>query len=168
MYSAERLGTPRYCIVSILKNQVTVVAEASEAFDRQGKHVADAALGSNDARRTRIGLELAPQSQDLNIDAAVENVLMHARGLQQVLSAEGPLGCIEKGGQQRIFAFGQRNFSPVGVAETPSPPLQLPAAELASASLRIAARHRTSGLLASQHGANARQEFAQAERLRDI
>src|SRR5690242_15081984 len=168
MYSAERLGTPRYCIVSNFKNQVTVVAEASEAFDRQGEHVADAALGSNDARRTRIGLELAPQSQDLNIDAAVENVLVHARGPQQVLAAEGPLGCVQKGGQQSIFAFGQSNFGPVGVAETPSAPLQLPAAELAPAALRIAARHRPPGFLPSQHGADARQEFAQAERLRDI
>src|SRR5437588_4015824 len=150
MYSAERLGTPRYSIVSILKNQVTVVAEASEAVDRQGKHVADPALGSNDAGCARIGFELAPQSQNLNVDAAVENVLVHARGLQQVLAAEGPLGCVKKGGQQSIFAFGQRNFGPVGVGETPSPPFQLPTAKLTPASLRIAARHRASGLLPSQ------------------
>src|SRR5947209_6103402 len=168
MYSAERLGTPRYSIVANFKNQVTLVAKASDAFDRQGKHVAEAALGSDDAGRTRIRLELAPQSQDLNIDAAVKNVLVHARGLQQVLAAEGPLGCVEKGGQQSIFAFGQSNFGPVGVGQTPSPPLQLPAAELAPASLRIAAGHRASGLLPSQHGADARQEFAEAERLRDI
>ena len=37
-----------------------------------------------------------------------------------------------------------------------------------SAAFRIPARHRASGLLASQHGANARQKFAKAERFGDI
>ena len=44
--------------------------------------IADASLSLDDARRARIDLKLAPQSQDLDIDAPIENILMHTRGLQ--------------------------------------------------------------------------------------
>ena len=37
---------------------------------------ADATLGLDDAWRTRIDLQLAPQSQDLDIDATIENILV--------------------------------------------------------------------------------------------
>ena len=110
---------------------------AAQPIDRQREHVADAALGSNDLRRTRIGLELAPQPQDLHVDAAIENVLVHTGCLQQLLAAERPLGRIEKGGQQSVFALGQRNLGPAEVGEPPSPPIDLPAAETVSTALRI-------------------------------
>jgi hypothetical protein len=71
---------------------------ALESLDWKGKHVANAALGANDARCARIGLQLAPQSEDLDVDAAVKNILVYSRCLQQVLAAEWPLGRVEKGG----------------------------------------------------------------------
>ena len=51
----------RYSVVSTFGETVTVVTrESSERLDRQGKHVADAAVGLNDLRCAWIGLQLAP------------------------------------------------------------------------------------------------------------
>ena len=83
----------RYRIVSALRKGVTIVAgQASERLDWQSKHVADAALCLDDLWRTRIELQLSPQSQDLHVDAAVENVFVHPSCLEQLLTAERPLG----------------------------------------------------------------------------
>jgi hypothetical protein len=49
-------------------------------LDRQREHVANAALGLNHARCTGISLQLAPQPQDLDIDAAIENILVNSGG----------------------------------------------------------------------------------------
>ena len=85
----------RYRIVSALRKGVTIVArQASQRLDWQSKHVADAALCLDDLRRTRIEFQLPPQSQDLHVDAAVKNVFMHPRCLQQIFAAERPLGCV--------------------------------------------------------------------------
>ena len=62
-------------------------APVEGGFDRQSAHVADTALGLDDARCAWIGLELAAQAQDLHVDAAVEHILVHAGRLQQVLAA---------------------------------------------------------------------------------
>ena len=57
----EIVAIARYRVVSALEKTVTVVTrQTSERLDRQGKHVADAALGLNDLRCARIGLQLAP------------------------------------------------------------------------------------------------------------
>ena len=64
---------------------------ASDSLDRCGEYVADAAFGADDAWCARIALQLAPQSEDLHIDAAVENILVHPSCLQQVLAAQRPL-----------------------------------------------------------------------------
>src|ERR1700732_3510194 len=89
----------------------------SEALDGKGKHIANAALGTNNARCVRSGLQLAPQPQDLDVDAAVEDILVHAGRLEKMLAAERPLGRVEKGGQQSIFTLGQRDLGSVGVGE---------------------------------------------------
>ena len=57
-----------------------------ERLHRQCEHVAYSALGLNNAWRARIGLQLAPQSQDLNVDAPVEDIFVDARCLQQVFA----------------------------------------------------------------------------------
>ena len=51
----------------------------------------------------------APQPQDLDIDAAIENILVNSGGLQQVFPRQRPLRRFEKGQQQRILAFAQRD-----------------------------------------------------------
>jgi hypothetical protein len=66
---------------------------------------------------------------------------------------------VEKGGQQSIFTLGQCDLGSVGVGEAPDAPIELPAAELAPATLCIPLRRGASGLLPSQHGAAARQKF---------
>ncbi len=86
-------------------------ASSSKRFDRECEDIADAALGLDDTWRARIDFKLAPQSQDLDIDAPIENVLMNARGLQQILPREGALRCFKKGNQQRILTLAQRDRS---------------------------------------------------------
>jgi hypothetical protein len=66
-------------------------------FDRQREDITNAALSPDHTRRTRIDLEFAPQPQDLNIDAFIENIFVNSGRLQQMLSREGPLRCFEKG-----------------------------------------------------------------------
>jgi hypothetical protein len=61
-----------------------VLCACSLSLDVQRK-VADAALGPDDARRAGIDLQLAPQPQDLHIDAAVEYILVDAGRSQKVL-----------------------------------------------------------------------------------
>jgi hypothetical protein len=84
------------------KKGLRLKAIGSERPDRQGKHVANAAFGLDDPRRARVGLELAAQSQDLHVDAAVEHILMDAGRLQQVLAAERPLRRVDERIQERI------------------------------------------------------------------
>jgi hypothetical protein len=77
----------------------------SDRRDWQGEHVADAAHRLDDARRAVVTLELAPQPQDLHIDAAVEDIFMQACRLQQVLAAEGSQRRVEKCDQHGIFTL---------------------------------------------------------------
>src|ERR1700732_3803958 len=93
---------------------------------------------------------------------------MHVGGLQQVLAAERPLGCVEKGNQQSVFALRQPDRGSVGVGQTPGAPIDLPATELAPAPLRIPLRRGAAGLLPSQYGADARQKLPKTERLGDV
>ena len=69
----------------------------SNPLNRNGEHISYTALGLDDARRARVTFELAPQAKNLHVDAAIENIFMHARGVQQVLPAERALRRIEKG-----------------------------------------------------------------------
>jgi hypothetical protein len=125
-------------------------------------------FGSNDAWCARVGLQLASQSQDLHIDGAVEDILIHAGCLKEVFAAERLLGCVEKGRQQSIFALGQWNLDTSGIDETPQAPIELPATELAPAPLWIPLRRGAAGVLPPQHGANPRQKLPKAEWLDDI
>jgi hypothetical protein len=54
----------------------------SDPLYRNGEYISEAALGLDDARRARIALELAPQAENLHIDAAVEDILVNAGRLQ--------------------------------------------------------------------------------------
>jgi hypothetical protein len=59
-----------------------------EFFDGQRKYVANAAFGQDDARRVWIGLQLAPQAQDLHVDTAIEDIFVDPGRLQKVLAGE--------------------------------------------------------------------------------
>ena len=83
---------------------------SSETLDRLRKDVSDAPLGLDELRRARILFELAAKAKDLHVDAAIEDVFVHAGRLQKMLAAERALGSVEEGDEQRIFAFGQRDL----------------------------------------------------------
>src|SRR5215469_9461796 len=118
----------------------------SKPLDRNGEHISYTPLGLNDSGRARVAFELAPQAKNLHIDAAIKNILMDARGLQQVLPAKRALRLIEKGDQQGVLAFGQCYRSAGRVGEPPSLAVELPAAKSKAASLGIARRRDTSNI----------------------
>src|SRR5262245_49676136 len=137
-----------------MDNDVTTVtfrrhisASALERFYRERENIADAALGLDDSWRARIDLELASQPQHLDIDAAIENVLVHPRRLQQILPRQRPLGCFEKGDQQRVLALAQRNRGSIRIEELPAAPLQHPPVEPVATPLGIACARRPPDLL---------------------
>jgi hypothetical protein len=68
-----------------------LLTNCSKALHRQRKNIADAALGLDHARCIRINLQLAPQAQDLNIDAPIEDMFMNSRRIQQMLACKGAL-----------------------------------------------------------------------------
>ena len=109
-------------------------------FYRQREHITDTALGSDYARRTAIDLEFAPQPQDLDIDAPIENIFVNPGGLQQILPRQRPLRRFEKGQQQRILALAQRDRRRAGIDQSAAAPFELPAAEPVPAPLRLVVR----------------------------
>ena len=98
-------------------------------FDRQGETIAYAALRLYGAGRARVSLQLAPQPQHLNVDAAVEDILVDAGRLQKVLAGEGPSGRRQEGHQKRLFALGQGNGAARRVGEPTGAEIKLPAFE---------------------------------------
>src|ERR1700704_5054206 len=140
----------------------------SERFDRPREDIADAALRLNHVRRTRIDLQFAPQPQDLDIDASIENILVNSGGLQQMLPRERPLRCFEKGQQQRIFAFAQRDRRRIAIEESPATPFKLPAIESVPASLRIMSTCNPPHFLPPQYRADAGKQFSEAEGFYDV
>lgn len=66
---------------------------------RHRKHVSDAALGLDHTWRARVAFELAPQPQNLHVYASVEDVLVYARRLEQVLATKWALWCVEECGK---------------------------------------------------------------------
>ena len=163
-----------YGIITDTVNAVATVVRTSyfhhlsERFDRQPKHIADAAQGLDHARCIRIGLQFAPQPQDLNINASIENIFVNSGGLQQMLPRLRPLRCLEKGQQQRVLALAHRDRDSVGVEQPAAAPIKLPAIEPVSASLRIMAR-ATRPVSCRRNMARTRgQQLPEAERLYDV
>src|SRR4051812_26980468 len=116
--SAKRLGT-------------------SESFNGCTEDISDATLGLDEARRARIAFELAPQAENLHVDAAIENILVNACGLQQVFTAEWALWRIEEGQQQRMLALGQGHQSAGRIGEPPRLAVELPPTKSIAATLRV-------------------------------
>src|SRR6266704_3453669 len=100
-----------------------------EALDGNSEHISNAALGLYDAGRAGIALELAPEAEDLHVDAAIEDILVNAGCLQKVFSAQWTLRCFEEGEQHRILTLGQRDWGACRIGKLPDPPIKLPAGE---------------------------------------
>ena len=107
--------------------------------------------------------QLALQPQDLDIDAAIENILVNSGGLQQVFPRQQPLRRFEKGQQQRILAFAQRDRRRIGIEQSSATPFELPALESISASFRITRSCNPFHFLPPQYGTEAGEQFPEAE-----
>ena len=136
-----------------------LLTNCSKALHRQRKNIADAALGLDHARCIRINLQLAPQSQDLNIDAPIEDIFMNSRRIQQMLACKRSLRCFQERQQQSVLAFTQRDRCFIGVYESSAITLEPPAIEPIAASLPLANLRCTRQLPASQYGAGACEQF---------
>ena len=53
-----------------------------DPLDRNGEHVPHTAFGPDDPRGAGVTFELAPEAENLHIDAAVEDVLVNTSSLQ--------------------------------------------------------------------------------------
>ena len=109
-----------------------------EALDGNSEHISDAALGLDDARRAGIALELAPEAEDLHVDAAIEDIFVNAGRLQKVFPAQRTLRGFEEGEQHRVLAFGQRDRDSGRVSQLASTAIKLPAGKSKSSALGIA------------------------------
>src|SRR5215813_5247357 len=101
----------------------------SVSLDRQGEDIAHSALGQNHARRAPVRLQLAPQPEDLDIYAAIEDILVNSRRLQKMFARQRPLRRFQKSQQQCILALAQGDMLLVDIKKPAAAPLQPPAAE---------------------------------------
>jgi hypothetical protein len=169
------LTTGSYGIITGADNTVAAVFRGAtfsfflEWLDWQREHITDTALSPDNARCTRIDLQFAPQPQDLDIDAPIENFFVNSVGsLQQMLPRERPLRCLEKCEQQRILTVAQRDWRRIGIEESPATAFQLPAVESVPTSLRVMGTGNAPNFLAPQYGTDAGKQLSEAEWLYDI
>ncbi len=83
-----------------------------------------------------------------------------------MLAGKRALRCVEESDKQGILGLRQRDGGTIGVGEAPTAPIELPAAEPATAARRIPWRCKAPGI-PSQYGPHARQKLANAERRGD-
>src|SRR6516164_2969649 len=114
----------------------------SKPLDRRRENVSDAPLGLDHLGSAWVLFQLAAKTQNLHVDAAIEDVLVDPRRLQEMLPAERALGSVEEGDKQRIFAFGQSDLGSVRGGEAARAQAQPPPAKLVAAALVIAWRSR--------------------------
>ena len=68
----------------------------SVRFHSEGERVSKAPFCADYSRSARIELQPSPKPQYLHIDAAIENIFVYARGLQQLLTSQRALRRLEK------------------------------------------------------------------------
>src|ERR1700730_15412116 len=85
-----------------------------------------------------------------------------------MLARKGTLRSFQKGQQQAILAFAQRDRGPVAVNESSATALELPALETVAAPLRVARTCSSSDFLPSQHRTDPGQQFPKTERFYNI
>src|SRR5258705_11180378 len=133
-------------------------------FDGNCKDIANAAFGPDDTWRLRVCLQLTPQPQHLNIDAAIEDVFVEPGRLQQILARKRSLRRIEEGQQQGVLAFAQGNRPFLRIGQTPAATIKSPSVEPVSALLDVVGAQGPSVLTPPQHSAIPGIQFADAER----
>jgi hypothetical protein len=167
---AEGVGVGTYQVVPPAKRAVTcgqirLVCVALKRLHGQCKDIPDAALRPYDARRAHVSFQFAPQPQHLYVDAPIENVFVHAGGLEELLAGEWPLRSLQKCHEQGIFAFGQRHGNLIRAYQAAVVAFEFPAAKFKSAPLWLARSGETAELVPPQNCPDARKQFSEAERL---
>jgi len=107
------------------------------------------------------------QPRDLNIDTAIENVLMDARGLQQVFPLERPLRSLEKGHQQGIFALAKRDWFFIRGDKYSAATLE-PQHQICNTTFRISGSGGARNLPSAQNGTSTCEQFPGAKGLDEI
>src|SRR5260370_9349551 len=115
-----------------------------DPLDWNSKHISDATLGLDHSRRARVAFELAPEAKDLHVDTAVEDVLVDASRLQQVLAAKRTLRRLEKGDQHCILTLVQCDRGSDRGGELAGLAVELPAGKAKAAAFGIARPRRAS------------------------
>jgi hypothetical protein len=89
------------------------IGTGSRHFDRDRKDVSGPAFCLDQLRIARVGLELAAQTQDLHVDAAIENLLVvHAARGEKLLAAQDMVRRLKKRGQEIELSCRQRHRLP--------------------------------------------------------
>src|SRR5262245_38626027 len=74
---------------SARRRVVPCIESRSQNLDRRGENIAGTAFCLDQLRLALIGLELAAQSQNLNVNAAIEHLLVvHPTGGEQLLAGQ--------------------------------------------------------------------------------
>jgi hypothetical protein len=159
-----------YCGSALQPLACSVLARRTplERVDWQGEQVADAAFGLDDARDARVGLQLAPEMQEMEVDASIDDIFMDRERTQQLLARERPLRRLEEGDKQDVLALCQRHEIAVRVDKAMSAALELPAAEPESVPFRDAGTDQTTDLPSQHLGPDTGQKLRHAERLRHL
>src|SRR5262249_30658871 len=141
----------------------------SQNLDRSGEEVAGATLRPDELRLAWIDLELAPQTQNLDVHAAIEHFLVvHAAGGEQLLAAQYLLRRLEKGGQQVELAGRERGGLSSWRRQSARPHAELPPGKAVANALRILARSTLGGFGSAHDGAHPRQQLEHTERLGQV
>ena len=114
-------------------------------------------------------LELLSQPEDLNVDAAVIDVLVHAGRLEELLPIQRALRCIHERAQEGVFALRQGDRR-VTVLQATRAAVERPSSEPNHRRLVIGPDRGTlaPSVEPPQHDPDARQQLAQAERLGEV
>src|SRR5260370_14534436 len=139
-------------------------------FDRHAEDVAHAALGADVLRPGRVGLDLPPQPEDLHVDRAVVDLrAVEPREIEQLLAREHALRRRAQRLQPVELAQAELDALAFGRDQPATAQVELPAGETIGAALLALGRgYFARGLLAAQHGADARGELSRRGGLEDV
>src|SRR5262249_24843931 len=128
-----------------------------------------AALGDDEAGMRRVGLDLAPQAQDLHVDGAVVDLgVVQAREVQELLAREDALRRREERGEQAKLALGELDRLAFRASQLAQADVQLPAAEAVGPHLRNGIGYGHLRARAAQKRADAGKQLARAEGLGEV
>src|SRR5512134_1785140 len=132
------------------------------------EHVTDAALGADIAGVALLGLDLAAEPHDLDVDRAVVHlVVVEPREIEQLVAAEDAVRSAEQHDEQAELAPAEDDRAAVRRGEPPRVEIELPTVKAIGAyPVGPALAHLAT--TPAEHGANARKQLSRAERLGEI